>query len=319
MSGFMYHMAGAEGQESITVVVPGHGPLTRVSSQPNFDEIVRRARAGDESVVNLFDSGKAVAERFKDLSERVSVSNGRLYFDRDEVDHSLAKHVLRLYESGEDFKPWLLFMEKLEQNPQEESKKMLFDFVQAGDLTLTPTGDLVAYKGVQEIDGVFHSLNRGVAYVDPQNGDDMVRVEGTIPYKIGTVVEMPRSEVMFDPNNACAAGLHVAIWSFAVAYGRSGKILEVHVHPRDVVSVPNDARGEKVRVSRLYVAGTKDKPYSAPIADSGVEWWDEDEDSEQPYWEGDNEEDWSSDTEETPQVRTRRKRGILNRIFRSGS
>jgi len=314
MSGILWHMAGAEGQQSITVVVPGHGPLTRTSSQSNFDEIVKRAMAGDESVVELFDTAKAVAERFKDLSDRVSVSNGRLYFDRDEVNHALAKHVLRLLEAGEDFKPWVLFMEKLEQNPQQESKDMLFDFVQAGDLTLTPTGDLVAYKGVQEIDGVFHSLNKGVAYVDPQNGDDMVRVEGTIPYKIGTVVEMPRSEVMFDPNNACAAGLHVAVWSFAVSYGRSGKILEVHVHPRDVVSVPNDARGEKVRVSRLYVAGTKDKPYSAPIADTGVEsdWWDEEYEVLE-YDEGGYDEGEASP--EADRAKTVRKRGILRRIF----
>lgn len=267
-----YSIVGVDDSEAITVFVPGRPAKTVFSNQPNYEEIVRLAKARDESLFDLISPEKMIAQKFEDLSERVSVANGRLYFDRDEVDNSLSQHVLRLLNEGGDFKPWVLFMEKLDENPQKESKEMLYEFLHAneGGFTLTPNGDVVAYKGVQNKDGEFHSLNRGSAYVE--EGGQMTLVTGTIPYRIGTVVEMPRSEVAFDPNNPCSTGLHVATWQFAQSFGRSGVILEVHVHPRDIVSVPKDASGEKVRVCRLYVKGVTEKKHDTAVTNSSFEW-----------------------------------------------
>ena len=298
-SDIQFSIVGIDGAEAVVIFDPSNGETKTVfQSQPNYDEIVRLARQRDRSLFNLISPEKAIAEKFEDLSERVSVANGRLYFDRDEVDNSLSQHVLRLLNEDGDFKPWVLFMEKLSENPQPESVQGVYEFLRAneGGFTLTPNGDLVAYKGVQNKDGEFHSLNQGSAYVDKDG--TMTLVSGTIPYRIGTVVEMPRSEVAFDPNEACSTGLHVATWRFAQAYGTSGVILEVHVHPRDIVSVPRDASGEKVRVCRLFVKGVTEKKHDKPVTESfsyadernrphaggyvtpdyGDDWLDEDED-----------------------------------------
>jgi hypothetical protein len=73
-----------------------------------------------------------------------------------------------------------------------------------------------------------------------------------IPNNIGSIVEMPRSEVRDDPHQDCSVGLHVATLNFAKGYMGGGKLLKLVVNPRDVVSVPHrDAA--KVRVCRYRV------------------------------------------------------------------
>jgi hypothetical protein len=98
---------------------------------------------------------------------------------------------------------------------------------------------------------------------------DGVTVTGYIPYPVGAIVEMPRGQVVHNPSEACSHGLHVGTFSYAKSYANSGKMLEVHVNPRDVVSVPNDAGGQKVRVCRLYVADdTIDGQYTVAVLPS---------------------------------------------------
>ena len=258
-----FSLVGYDDSEVIMILCPGREPVTLFKSQTaNYEQIFELARAKDDALYDLIAPSRAIAKEMKNLSERVSVANDRIYFDRDEVHNSLSDHILRLYHEGGDYKSWVLFMERLDANPQQESKDMLYDFLAAneGGFTLTPEGLVVAYKGVQTKDGEFHSLNSGTAYVEDKDGQ-MVQITGTIPYRIGTYVEMPRSEVAFDPDNPCSTGLHVATWSFAQRYGYSGVILEVHVDPRDIVSVPRDAGGEKVRVCRLFVKGVVEKKH----------------------------------------------------------
>lgn len=274
-NGVEYHIAGVDGVENISVYVPGHGLECAFNTNPNYEKIVELAKAGDHSVLDLFDMSlevKKQVEQYQDYTERVSVDNGQVYFDREPLNNTLANYILELLGAGENFLPWMRFMEKLQENPQPESRDMLFDFLQANGVTLTPEGLIVCYKGVQTVDGVYRSINSGTAIVDGKT------ITGTIPYPIGSTVEMPRSEVTFDPNSACSVGLHVATRSFAESYGRNGVILEVHVHPRDVVSVPHHAGSPKVRVSRLYVAGINEKRIEEPVHyEEGWTGWDTDE------------------------------------------
>jgi hypothetical protein len=44
-------------------------------------------------------------------------------------------------------------------------------------------------------------------------------------------------------------------------------MLECHVNPRDVVSVPTGAGGEKVRVCRYIIAGTIETAYNSAVID----------------------------------------------------
>ena len=239
-------------EKNLTLFVDGE---MYVASQDhgNWDAILAGVLAGDASVVELFDIAATVAKRFERLTTRASVSNGVLYFDGDEMHTALAGEVVRFLNEGvDDWKPLVAFLEKVQTNPQEHSREQLFTWLERHEFTLTDDGDIVGYKGVA-INGAgdddsYNSQSQGTAIV---NG---VVHTGFIPQKVGDVVEMPRSQVAFDPSQGCSAGLHVANFTYAKGWARDA-VLTVAVNPRDVVSVPTDSNFDKVRVCRYVVTG----------------------------------------------------------------
>jgi hypothetical protein len=253
-----------------TAIIPGHDPLVAGQSHPNYDRIVEALVIGvadtpeaAEELADLFDVETAIATRFSNLSERVQVGNGRVYFDGDEQHGSIVKQIVRFLDEGvSDWYPLVNFMERVASNPNEHSRSMLYDWLNCHDFTLTSSGKIVGYKGVHKDDeGNLVSGWEGQATVNGQV------VKGRIPNAIGNIVEMPRSEVTHDPSDACSTGLHVGTHRYAKSYAR-GAMLKVIVDPRDVVSVPTDARGEKVRVSRYYVAEVIDAELATPVDES---------------------------------------------------
>ena len=264
-----YTLVGTEDGSNVTVFVPGRAPLVAHSTHPNFDRILEGVLANDDSVVDLFDIAATAAQKFDRLSERVTVSNGRLYLDGEEVDNSLATQVVRFIdEDVDDWKPLVNFFENVQANPNEHSREQLYDWLSKRDFTITPKGMIVAYKGVQNgEDGKYESIFTGKAIVDGEV------FEGHIPNYVGAVVEMPRNEVEFNPSVGCSIGLHCGTWRYASDFSR-GKVLEVHVNPRDVVSVPTDSSWEKVRTCRYTVVDVLDSPYyTAIVRDYGTEDW----------------------------------------------
>ena len=248
-----------EGEETLTVFGDNSTLVVR-DDHPHFGTIREQAadpEATFEQLAELADLSTAVARRFEKLSERVSVANGRVYFDGDEIDGSITRLIVRALDAGLDasWRPLVRFMENVAGNPSDHSREQLFDWLNARAFTITPAGEIVAYKGVERRDdGGFQSLWAGGAVV---NG---TRVEGQVPQRPGDTVELPRSQVVFDPAEACSYGLHVGTYSYAQHYSRNGAMLKVVVNPRDVVSVPTDAAGEKVRVCRYHVADTISDP-----------------------------------------------------------
>ena len=207
---------------------------------------------GEANIAALFDPAEAISKRFEELTERVSVRAGTIYFDGDPLNNALADLIVKLMEQDEDFYPFVLFLENLMQNPEEHSRKMAFEWIQAaGDgMSITDHGYVVGFKGTEsDGNGGYQSTTAGHAIVDG------VEHNGKIPYAVGNEVTMPRSEVTFDPNNSCSSGLHIGTRSYARQFMRGGAMLECWINPRDIVSVP---RGEhaKMRVSRFYIADT---------------------------------------------------------------
>lgn len=261
-------MVSHEGQEFITVFVPGHDPLVAGSeTHPNFDEIVEAARAGDESVVDLFDVAATAAQKFQRLSERVTTAQGRLYLDGVEVHNALSTQVIRFLQDGvEDWLPLVNFFEKVQANPNDHSREQLYEWLDRRDFTITPDGDFVAYKGVaSDGNGNYSSITHGPAVVDGQ------AVNGAVPNNVGSIVEMARDKVHHDPSVGCSTGLHVGAYDYAQSFSR-GAVLEVHVNPRDVVSVPTDSDWAKVRTCRYRVVDVIDQPYSSPVTSLDDDW-----------------------------------------------
>jgi hypothetical protein len=235
-------------------------PYNVDSTHPEFDEILRRVLNDDESAIEMIDMAGAVVRKFDRISERVSISGNVLYLDGEPVHNSLAKQVIRFLNEGvDDWKPLVNFFENVQQNPNAHSREQLYDWLMCHDFTITESGHIVGYKGVRKTeDGSLVSGYSGRAIVDGQT------IVGNIPNNIGSVVEMPRNEVAHDPSNACSYGLHVGTYSYAHGYA-NGAMLEVHVNPRDVVSVPTDAAGEKVRCCRYRVAKIIDAPETVAV------------------------------------------------------
>lgn len=266
----------------VTVVVDGI-PYSAANDHPNFKEIIRRSAEGDTSVVDLFDVSIRVAKKFEELSERVSVRDGRVYFDGEEIDTVLTRQIVNFLDADvEDFKPLVLFWEKLAQNPNPHSQEQLYTWLNAHDFTITPEGDLLGYKGVKKLsDGKYESVKHGRAIVNGQEHN------GAIPNNIGDEVRMPRGDVEFNPSVGCSTGLHVGTWEYASGWA-NGAVLEVRVNPRDVVSVPTDCNGQKLRTCRYIVTGVTEQDFGTPL--KAASWGDDiyDEYSDDEYYEDDN-------------------------------
>lgn len=264
--GVQYTLIGNEdGESNIVVFVPGSAPQVAHSSHPNYEKIVEGALLGDPKVAELFDIAQTAAQKFQRLSERITTANGRLYLDGVEIANALATQVVRFLDAGvEDWKPLVAFFENVQANPNEHSREQLYNWLDQRDFTITSDGMIVGYKGVSSD---LMSIHGGKAIVDG------VTVTGRIPNAIGSVIEMPRDQVQHDPAVGCHTGLHVGTYEYAKDFSR-GKLLEVHVNPRDVVSVPTDCNWAKVRCCRYVVVDTIDAPYSAPFVPTNDDWFD---------------------------------------------
>jgi hypothetical protein len=256
-----YQTLRGKNKEVITALIDGNAHVAD-SDHPYFEKI-REHLINDEPerAVKLFDIGTAITDKFKRLSERWSVRDGKILFDNEEVHTVLSEQILAFVNEGvENWKPLVLFGEKLESNPRVESRAALYAWLSKGKFTITAEGDVIGYKGVSMADGKPMSTKSGKAFVDG------VEVNGLVEYQPGSIVEMPRGEVSYDASASCAVGLHVGTYSFASTFVSGGKTLAVLVNPRDVVSVPTH-ENDKMRVCRLKVLDYVDKPYTDAFVD----------------------------------------------------
>jgi len=264
------------GEEYVTAFAPElDSPLVATDQHPNYEAIIEALQDGAPAseVEALVDLSVAVARSFENLTERVAVANGRVYFDGDELHEAVTDHIVRALDADDESTAVSLarFLEKLAANPSARSREQLYDWLQTAEFTIDQDGDLIAYKGVT---GDLLSINSGKAIVDGELHED-----GRVPNECGSVIEFPRSEVLDDAAVGCARGLHVGTWGYASSFAQ-GAILKVAVNPRDVVSVPTDCSAQKVRVCRYQVLDVIEEPVSAPIDTA-----EEPEDDDRLVWE----------------------------------
>lgn len=253
-----YTLVASEEGSSLTVFRKGDSNPHPVSStHRKWDEILAAVLADDVKALDLIHIAATAARKM--LSERVSYAWGALYFDGDEIDNALSNHIIRLVEEeSPDWNAFVHLMEKIYQNPSQNSREQLYKFLNANNFSITPDGDIIGYKGVYGTKDGYESSTAGPAII---NGEP--HKSGRVPQKDGDVVEMPRSGVDDNRNAACSRGLHVSTYQYAKGFG--DRTLEVHVNPRDVVSVPADGGDKKVRVCRYRVIGAATQPHSAPV------------------------------------------------------
>lgn len=293
-----FQLVSEDGERNL-VLVDGEGNILPPihDSHSNFSKIlellISEAYLDDpdqeDYLMQLIDIERSVKKKFDKLSDRVSVAGGKVHFDNEPVDSSITRQIVRFLDEDLDFMPLVYFFEKIQTNPNEHSKRMLYDWLAARDFTITSTGDFIGYKGVNKsVDGSLVSGYAGKAIVDGEEKD------GHIPNEVGSTIEMPRNEVVHDPHDGCSYGLHVGTYGYARSYA-NGAMLKVVVNPRDVVSVPVDGAGEKMRVCRYSVVEVIDAPETSALSSYGRS-----EERDYDYWgdtDGFNDEsdDWYDD------------------------
>ena len=225
---------------------------------PNFGEIVRRAKSGDfgERFLTLFSLEEHLKDTFNKVSERISIAYGQVFLDNQPVDNVISEHIIKSHREGTtDWKYLVAFWENVEMNPSQDSKDAILNWLRAADFTLTLDGQIVGYKGLR---ADFTSIHAGPGIV---NGEEM---DGNLPNAVGNVIEIARDKVDANRFAGCSTGLHVGTWDYAKNFAQ-GALVSVHVHPRDVVMVPNDSNGQKMRVSRYKVVRQVKNQYGKPV------------------------------------------------------
>lgn len=180
-----------------------------------------------QDIPNLID----IEESFKMLPN-VDLVNGRVIINGKNIPDVVSDRVLAFKEQGLPFEPLVRFAEKLLDNPSFNSRQMLYKFLEHNGHPITKDGNFIAYKKVTEDFKDCHTRS--------------------IDNSIGETVSMDRQDVDDNPNNTCSHGLHVAAYNYAKDFSR-GHLMLVEVDPKDVVSVPVDYDGEKMRVCRYTV------------------------------------------------------------------
>ncbi len=135
--------------------------------------------------------------------------------------------------NGLPFVSLMKFWANLKKNPSFNSKQQLFKFLENKGHSITEDGCFIGYRGVRD--------------------DFKDKHSGQFDNSPGAICEMPRDMVDDNPSNTCSHGLHVGGYDYAKDFGSNGKLVMVKVNPADVVAVPSDYNGQKMRVCRFEV------------------------------------------------------------------
>jgi hypothetical protein len=253
----------ATGNSTITLVtseheilcIAGPGP-DGTGGHPNYLRIVQALTTGEDATPFLsVTAGIAALE-----DDRVVVTDNQVTFNGEVIHNYLTGTILRYQREDRDTTNLIRFMERLAENPSRHSRDQLFKWTEAQNIVIDEDGYIIAYKGVDSVtrtgdDGedleVLISRNSGGAIVDG------TWVDGHVPNQPGSVIEMDRTQVQDDPSVACAQGLHVGSYEYARSF--APVLLEVRVDPKDVVSVPNDSSGQKMRCCRYVPIGVHEE------------------------------------------------------------
>lgn len=202
--------------------------ITIAEGDHRYKAILEAIKEGRlEDVPSLVD----VSQTFSEV-EGVDLVDGHIHIQGRKIPEVLTDRVLNFKDKGLPFEPLMKFAEKLLKNPSYNSRTMLYKFLEHNGHPITKDGNFIAYKKVRTDFTDCHT--------------------GKMDNSLGTIVAMPREEVDDNPDNTCSSGLHVAAYGYASTFSQ-GHLLEVEIDPEDVVAVPNDYDGEKMRVCKYVV------------------------------------------------------------------
>jgi hypothetical protein len=256
-------IAGSVKPEELVVFLSDGRSFAADSSHANWRLLAQAYKDGDaEAFVNAMDTTKALETyvggdpSINAISGRVNVVNGQIFYGKEALHSNLIDRVYEMMNGGYDFSHMLIFLDNLHNNPSKNSFDQLHDFLENGNLPITPDGCFLAYKTVK--------VYRGDGFTDEYdnvvgNGDLVDKYTGTVRNNVGDSPWMSRHKVDDNPGSHCSTGYHVGALQYAGPGGwynnTDDVVVIVKVDPRDAVSVPNDHSCQKLRVCKYTVVG----------------------------------------------------------------
>ena len=243
----MFYVITAEG---LSVTYTGKKNFMVAKDHPNFKAIFDLLQSGKEPT---FEEMEELADLKKQITaidiDGVTVEedgSGALTVKIDGkkveiLDESLQVRLVEMLHIADKdlqkaaYKAFAKFLKNLYKNPSYKSVRQLYRFLDANDLPITQNGTFLAYKKVAHDYLDIHSRS--------------------FDNSVGKVVEMPRYQVVDDPEITCASGLHVCSFDYLANYSSSelDRVVICEVNPEDVVSVPTDYHNAKMRVCKYTV------------------------------------------------------------------
>ncbi|AGH31944.1 RIIB lysis inhibitor [Vibrio phage PWH3a-P1] len=206
---------------------PKFKSLRKKLIEQDFNDSVLR------EVYDLLNLPKFV-ETFSEGNITVKHETGQVFYGTFEIKNSVVDRMMDMLSEKEDVKPLVKFLERLMMNPKENVIEELYPFLRHNDIEISDEGYIIAYRSIRRDWKDFHT--------------------GIMDNSVGKVVSMPRSLVDANPNVTCSTGIHCAAYEYASDFGGSDyRLIRVKVCPSDVVSVPVDYCGQKMRVCKLEV------------------------------------------------------------------
>lgn len=202
---------------------------------PRYDQIL------EACYKNTYDGIEALIESKLEAMIRtlgnphVKIKEGRVVVFDSNLPDDLHDRLVSFLEQGICVDPLVNLWDRIRNNVSYSVRTQLYKFLSHNDVLLMSDGRFVAYKSVTSDFKDFRTR--------------------TFDNSPGKEVTMPRNMVDDNPDQTCSDGLHVASWTYAVGFCSGGdrKLIACIVDPADVVSVPTDYNGTKMRCCRYIV------------------------------------------------------------------
>lgn len=264
MSNVKYHVL----DNSIVITYQGK-PEVISASDKRYDRILGLIRDSKTDPAALDKIPDLLADTTKGFeSSGLELRDGALWDGDTALPNSLTHRIIKLRDMGLPYDPLIKFWENLKKNPSFNSRAMLYKFLEHNGHPLTEDGCFIAYRGVRE--------------------DFKDKHTGKFDNSPGQVLEMPREQVDDNPKNTCSTGLHVACYEYAKGFGE--RLVEVKVNPTDVVAVPEDYNGTKMRVCKFEVIQECQDMRKEEVYENPESIYEDDED-DSDYFAQDDEDD----------------------------
>lgn len=230
-------------EKTITVILDNR-PKSISTNHPNFVKIKALLVSGDHDQIPDLVDIKVSIEKIGNGD--IEIIGDCVRFQGRLVPNYQAEKLISMYRQGHsNINPLKNFVVRLMSNPSARAREEFARFADYKELPFDEDGFIYAYKGV---DDELWSItgNKETRVVSGK-----VNEAGKIWNGANETIEVAREDVDDDCNRYCSYGLHAGSFEYATGFGT--RTVLVKIDPKDVVSVPTDCDGQKVRVCKYIV------------------------------------------------------------------